>query len=243
MKKILWGLFLLLTFLVTLPASWWVLSKADFFYSPLYDNIGIAEHIAKYAPKNQLGRMDFEKTTKAERVELFHGIVEAINHQGNGLKKLFYKDANKQLQPLLTLAEVIHLQDVANLLDKLKPLIFGLILMWLAIISFLWIKKIPFPSAQEMTMSAFIVIALLGAVLFIGPEKVFNQLHIWVFPDNHQWFFYYEESLMSTMMKAPDLFAYIAGIWGIISLFLSVLLLWLLKPIYQRFNHVKNSKS
>jgi len=225
MKKILWGLFLLLTFVVTLPATWWVLSKADFFYSPLYDNIGIAEHIAKYAPKNQLGHMDFEKTTKAERVELFHGIVEAINHHGVGLKKLFYKDTSEQLQPLLTLAEVTHLQDVANLLDKLKPLVLGLILIWLAILIFLWRKRIPLPSIKEMIISASIVLALMGSVLFIGPEKVFNQLHIWVFPDNHQWFFYYEESLMSTMMKAPDLFAYIAGIWGLLSLFGSMILI------------------
>ena len=236
MKKIFWGFFLILTFLVTLPATWWVLSKADFFYSSLYDHIGIAEHIAKYAPKNLRGRLDFEKTSKAERVELFHGIVEAINHHGKGLKKLFYKDANQQLQPLLTLAEVIHLQDVANLLDKLKPLVVGFLLAWLVTIWLLWQRKIPMPPASELIISALLVIVLFSAVLLIGPEKVFNQLHMWVFPDNHQWFFYYEESLMSTMMKAPDLFGYIAGIWVSMSLLASAALVWILRHLLYYLN-------
>ena len=229
MSKTLWGGFLLLTFLVSLPATWWLVSKADFFYSNLYDTIGISEHIAKYAPKNLRGRMDFEITPKEERVELFHGIVEAINNHGDGLKKLFYHDANQQLQPLLTLAEVIHLQDVANLLDKLKPLLIGLLILWLAIIAFLRYKKIVLPSSKELIISAVIIFALLGGVLLTGPERVFNLLHVWVFPDDHQWFFYYEESLMSTLMKAPDLFAYIAAIWGLFSIIISVALIWLLK--------------
>ena len=230
MKTIFWGVFLLLTFLVTLPASWWMLSKSDFFYSSLYDNIGIAEHIAQYAPRNQRKRMGFENTSKAERVELFHGIVKAINQHGKGLKKLFYSDTNNQLQPLLTLAEVIHLQDVANLLDKLKILVLGLISMWLVIVTYLRVKRITLPSAKKLFINASLVIAvLLGVLIIIGPVKVFNQLHIWVFPDNHQWFFYYEESLMSTMMKATDLFAYIAGIWGMLSVILTIILFFLLK--------------
>ena len=230
MKKLFWGLFLLLTFLVTLPASWWGLSKVDFLYSSLYDSIGISEHIAKYAPKNLNGRMDFDKTTKAERVELFHGIVEAINNHGDGLELLSYSSGtNNQLKPLLIQAEVIHLQDVANLLDKLKPLLLSLTLLWLAIVAYLTVKKFTQPSIKELLMSTFIIFVLCGAVLLIGPEKVFNQLHIWVFPDNHQWFFYYEESLMSTMMKAPDLFAYIAGIWGLMSVMASIPLVYLLK--------------
>jgi len=43
-----------------------------------------------------------------------------------------------------------------------------------------------------------------------GFTDVFYYLHTLVFPDNHQWFFYYQESLMSSLMKAPDLFAGIA---------------------------------
>lgn len=228
MKKLFWGLFLLLTFMVTLPATWWGLSKVDFFYSSLYDNIGVAEHISKYAPKNVSGYMGFESTSKVERVALFHGIVEAINNHGVGLRKLFYMNGDQQ-QPLLTLPEVVHLQDVANLLDKLKPVLVGLILLWLAMISVLKFKKVTLPSGKQLLISLFIILLIFGIILATGPEQVFNQLHIWVFPDNHQWFFYYEESLMSTMMKAPDLFAYIAGIWGVLSILCSSVLIWFLK--------------
>ena len=35
-------------------------------------------------------------------------------------------------------------------------------------------------------------------------------MHEWVFPAEHQWFFYYQESLMTVLMKAPDLFGAIA---------------------------------
>jgi len=53
-------------------------------YSFLYDQIGISEHIATYAPRNNKNKKEFEFTTKAERVALFHGIVEAINNNGDG---------------------------------------------------------------------------------------------------------------------------------------------------------------
>ena len=59
------------------------------------------------------------------------------------------------------------------------------------------------------------LLAAVGLVLLIaGPTAVFYQLHIWIFPDDHQWFFYYQESLMSTMMKAPDLFGGIGATIG-----------------------------
>lgn len=65
------------------------------------------------------------------------------------------------------------------------------------------------------------LVAAIGAVLLIvGPEKVFNQLHIWVFPDDHQWFFYYQDSLMSTMMFAPHLFGWIGLAWTILIVFI-----------------------
>ncbi len=229
MKKLLWGVFLVLTFIITLPATWTLLSKADFFYPTLYDTIHIDAHISRYAPKNINGYLGFEDTSKAERVALFHGIVKAINNHGVGLKKLFYTDKNNQLLPLLTLPEVIHLQDVANLLDKLKFFVVIFFLFWFFLVVFIKYKKVVFPSGKSLFASTIIIILLVSMLLFLGPERIFNQLHIWVFPDNHQWFFYYEESLMSTMMKAPDLFAYIAGIWGLLSIMLTVALIKLLK--------------
>jgi hypothetical protein len=59
------------------------------------------------------------------------------------------------------------------------------------------------------------VSAVIGVILaVIGPKAVFTQLHIWVFPAEHKWFFYYQDSLMSTMMHAPILFGGIAAQWA-----------------------------
>jgi len=102
---------------------------------------------------------------------------------------------------------------------------------WLMLIFLLWKMNKPLPSGKRLLSSAMLILLSCGALLLIGPEAIFNQLHIWIFPENHQWFFYYEESLMSTMMKAPDLFAYIAGMLSLLSLLLTTLLIVVLKKI------------
>jgi len=224
-----WLAFLLLTFIVTLPISWWGMSKVDFFYSGLHDLIKIDKHIQTYAPRNRFNKKEFELTSKAERVNLFKGVVVAIHHQGVGLDTLSYTRAsNQQVVRLFTEAEILHLKDVAFLLEKLKPIIVAITLCWL--ITILWVTKKPvkLPSAITLSKLALYLLITIALVFSFGPEKIFNQLHIWVFPENHQWFFYYEDSLMSTMMKAPFLFAYISAIWAFISIILTILILKLL---------------
>jgi len=54
---------------------------------------------------------------------------------------------------------------------------------------------------------------LLVLSLVIGVENLFYGLHTIVFPDDHQWFFYYEDSLMSTLMQAPNIFLPIGVVW------------------------------
>ena len=61
-------------------------------------------------------------------------------------------------------------------------------------------------------------------MLLIGAKRVFYSLHDLIFPAEHQWFFYYQDSLMSTMMKAPDFFAYVAAALAV----LAIGLLWLI---------------
>lgn len=226
-NNLFWLFFLLLTFVVTLPLSWWGLAKADFFYPVLHDSIGIDKHIEKYAPKNQLGKTGFEKTSKPERVGLFHGIVEAIHDKGDGLEGLTYTSGQQQIA-LLTEAEILHLKDVAILLEKLKPVVITAFIIWIILLLMLFLKKMPMASAKQFLLSVLVLLFASIVVLSFGPEKLFNQLHIWAFPDNHQWFFYYEESLMSTMMKAPDLFGYIAAIWVLISSVMTAILIKLI---------------
>jgi hypothetical protein len=59
-------------------------------------------------------------------------------------------------------------------------------------------------------------------------------MHIFVFPDNHQWFFYYQDSLMSTLMKAPDLFAGIAIQIVLVGLILYGVMLLAIKKLLQQ---------
>jgi len=211
-------------FLVTLPLTWWGLAKVDFFYASLHDSIGIDKHIQRYAPYNRFNKRDFEKTTKNERVALFHGVVNAIHEKGKGLSELAYKQSNNQKVLLFTKAEVIHLQDVANLLEKIKPLIFVALILWMLALFWMLMKRMSLPPTKSLIFISALWLLIAFLILLSGPENVFNQLHIWAFPDDHQWFFYYEDSLMSTMMKAPQLFGYISAIWAILSILLSIIL-------------------
>lgn len=230
-SKLLWGSFLFLTFLLTLPISWGVLAKANFLYPVLHDAIGIDTHIETYAPKNRKKRLGFENTSKEDRARLFKGIVDAIHHKGEGLSTLSYLTVHQGLTQsvlLLTDAEVTHLKDVAVLLEKTKPVVVVLFLCWLMLVILFKIKNVGLPNTGQFVVSAFVMIVLTVLVLLLGPEKIFNQLHIWAFPDDHQWFFYYEESLMSTMMKAPVIFAYIVAIWVCVSIVITTIILKLL---------------
>ncbi len=195
-------------FLLSLWISWHLLAKVDFFYPVWYDHAGIHENIERYAPDNHY-REGFENTSRSERLALFHGIVESIQHQGKGLETLAYRHAGQNVL-LLRPPEIAHLQDVANLVSWLNRA--GLVVFGIWLLVGAWqLKRHQYTTFRQAWWFLGIglgVIALLLALL--GAEKVFYQLHVWVFPPEHPWFFFYEDSLMSTLMKAPDLFAYIA---------------------------------
>lgn len=203
-------------------AAWAGLAQVNFFYPVWHDIIGIDQTIEIYAPKNRY-RHGFEQTSKAERSRLFAAIVDAIHNQGRGLRALVYHDiSGRPLDHLLREPEIVHLQDVANLVDRLKPVgPLAAIVLGTQLIA-LRSQRLPMPSIMSLLLSAIASLgALAGAILILGgPVKVFYWLHTLIFPAGHQWFFYYQDSLMSTMMKAPDLFGYLAMVWAIATLLL-----------------------
>lgn len=210
------SLWVVLLLLISLWSSWYLLAQQNFLYKFWYDNINIKEHIEKYAPQNKY-RSNFEKTTKEERVEAFSKICVAIQNDGNGLKDITYLNGNKKA-PLLHKAEIIHLQDVANLVTYLENLFKYVLVIWLVISIIILYQKQLFPSLKKASVILLILSSISILILLVfGIKEVFYQLHIWVFPENHQWFFYYQESLMATLMKAPDLFGYIALILVVFS--------------------------
>jgi hypothetical protein len=221
-----WLVFLLLTFMVSLALSWVMLATVDFVYPLLHDYAGLGANITKYAPQNSV-RPYFDQTTKAERVRLFHGIVEGIHHQGQGLAELRYHDSSGQpVNTLLVEAEIVHLQDVANLLDKVKVAAVVALILWAGMFALLVHYRQALPGARQLVMGLLGLGAIIAVVLSLGAVEVFYQLHMWIFPAGHQWFFYYQQSLMSMMMKAPDLFGYIAAMQVVLAVFISVGLLW-----------------
>ena len=230
--NIAWLGLALLALLLSFGASWLILIPSDFAYQWLYSLIEIDKHIATFAPRNPI-KLDFESTTEIERFRLFSGIVTAIHQQGVGLDALVYHNAEgTALAKLLSHDEVVHLQDVAILIDRMKVLLLICTALFVGLLAWIYFKEVRLPTFKSLllTMLAFLGLVII-VVLIIGPYEVFYNLHVWVFPDEHKWFFYYEESLMSTMMKAPDLFAYIAILLLVIAVPVFVLIMWIIRRI------------
>jgi len=221
-----------LSLLLSLGLAWHSLAKVDFGYAIWYEYGGIKENIDKYAPKNRF-KHDFESADRQQHLDSFGAIVDSIQNKGVGLAEIRYQ-AKEKTHTLLHKAEVIHLQDVANLIEWLNHFLFFSFILWLMIL--LYQFKKPFNYTTKQASSAIILgSVLLSLPIFIfGAEKVFYQFHIWIFPDDHQWFFYYQDSLMATMMKAPDIFAYIALSLVFVTLIIYILISKVLKTLQNR---------
>lgn len=210
--------------LVALALGWLLLSSVNYSYPIWHDHARIGWAIDKYGGINQY-KTGFDLTTRAQRIELFAGISHAINHGGDGLDSLQYSVPGHPTQKLLREAEIVHLQDVANLVTVGKYVGIGAVIVWIGIwiYFFLGQRIVPSLKRQMLVMTVFVGAAGLFVVI-VGAKDVFYKLHEWVFPDNHEWFFYYQDSLMSTMMYAPNLFAWIAVEWVILAMLLLAVL-------------------
>lgn len=210
MKKTqgLWFLALLGGFITSLALGWLLQAKQNYNYGFWYDWYGIGAHIEHFGPQNRF-ISGLELLDKAAHVQLFDAISMAVHQQGNGLADIHFDRAGQSVA-LLRQAEIIHLQDVANLIDVLHraALVIAIVTV-LLLAGLLWRRTAPHWKQQLFWLLGLLAVTA-GGVLMIGPKAVFYQLHVWIFPDNHQWFFYYQESLMSTLMKAPVLFGGIA---------------------------------
>lgn len=202
--------------IIALQLSWYVLAQMNFSYGFWHDRTSIAWAIETYAAANRQGHVGFEKTTKTERERVFAEIAKSIRSSGAGLEQIQYRVEGEPERVLLTQDEVLHLQDVAKLIDLAPFAVVPAWLVLLGLITYSLKKAQPMPSVRIQLVSLAVVSLLIGIILaVIGPKAVFTQLHIWVFPPEHKWFFYYQDSLMSTMMHAPVLFGGIAAQWAL----------------------------
>ena len=223
----LW-LFLPAAALAALWLAWRCLAAVDFLYPVLYDAIGVHEHIERFAPQNRY-KQGFAETTPAERQRLFGAIVDAIHDSGAGLDELVYHDPQgRPVDRLLRTPEVGHLQDVARLLDRLLP-VGGLATAWVAL-HLLLMRRLGWAMPRWRRLLGLSLAAVGAGVLVVvlaGPRRVFAWAHDLVFPPDHPWFFYYQDSLMSTFMMAPYLFGAIALVMLPLALSFYAGLLWL----------------
>lgn len=209
-----WVLHFLGLTVATFWMAWWLLTPLDFGYRLGYQLLDINAHISEFAPQN-LYRHGYEQTTESDHFAHFHAIVSAINAGGDGLADISYQADQVAPQTLLHKAEVIHLQDVANLVALFHVAGPLMLLLWVTTLGWAYYKRWAMPTPQQMLAGGITVLVMSGAILLLmGPTAVFYWLHTHIFPEDHQWFFYYQESLMTTLMKAPDLFGYIALLWA-----------------------------
>lgn len=209
-RFIFWPVFFTCQLIALALVSWHLLAQFHFAYPTGYQLLGLDKHIAEYAPLNRF-KADFESTAPAEHWRLFGEISDAVQSSGKGLGDISYTLKTGARTPLMHEAEIIHLQDVANLIDVFYLTGIISLLLWMGLIAYAYHKKLKLPSVKKILLGFLAGFALVTImILVIGPTAVFYWFHVQVFPDGHQWFFYYQDSLMTTLMKAPDIFAFIA---------------------------------
>lgn len=213
-RLVYWTGYGLLSILGSLLLSWWLLAQLNFLYPLWYQVLAIDRHIAVYAPQNR-HRAHFERTDRAEHLRLFASLNKAIHDQARGLETLRYHDpAGRPLGLLLTDPERRHLQDVALVVQRALPIGWAALGLWVLWSVVLYRRRARPPPLRRFMGGTLLGLVGLGVVVaLVGPVKLFYVWHEWVFPPENPWFFYYQDSLMTTLLKAPDLFMAIGAAW------------------------------
>ncbi|HEX2241880.1 MAG TPA: hypothetical protein VHK27_01235, partial [Gammaproteobacteria bacterium] len=164
-NRVQWIVFILAALLAAAYLAWLALAQANFLYPLWYDLIEIDRTIDMYAPHNRY-RQGFEETSKAERGHLFAAIVDAIHNHGRGLRKLVYHDATgRQLGYLLRKPEVTHLQDVARLVDRIRPVGLGAVMITAALLFVIRRRKAPMPSLILLSLGAIAALCAIAMTM------------------------------------------------------------------------------
>jgi hypothetical protein len=198
--------------------AWWGHSAVNFGYPVLYDALAIDDHIAEYGPQNRY-KAGFEDTSRTQRLRLFDRMVGAINSGGDGLAELTYRPAPEAAPiRLLRDKEVVHLNAVADLVTLLHGAGGTAVGIFLVVLAGMRRARLQLPW-QAPWWGFVAVLALALATTLVALDTRDNGWYAWahdqVFGPEHQWFFVYQESLMTTLLKAPDLFAPLGASLGV----------------------------
>ena len=129
----------------------------------------------------------------------------------------YFSTSGEKIDTFLTEDELTHLKDVSQLVVSSEQLVLILIFLLVIFYGFCFYYKVSRsryfwkPVGTILSFSTMILTIILGAgiVMVIGPRTVFHILHELLFAGKGQWFFYYQESLMTTLLP-ESLFGTIA---------------------------------
>jgi len=216
--------------------SWQILSQFNFLYGQIYDRNNLEAHIQRYAPQNK-NKQYFELTTRGERIRIFGAISDSINSRGEGLDEISYSFNNgSESASFLVKAERDHLNDVAQLLSKLKvagALITGSLIVFYGFCFYFMVSREKYFWRPPTIISSLIQFSFVAgitatATFSIGVQRIFYLLHEVAFSGKAQWFFYYQDSLMTTLM--PEIvFANIAILIAALATAIWLAINWLLR--------------
>lgn len=232
-RLLLWPVFLVSHLLVAALLAWHLLAQVNFGYSLAYPLLDIREHIQTFGPQNRY-KQGFGETSEEDHKALFAAIGKSIQSSGAGLRDIEYQMPEGNRSRLLREPEVVHLQDVALLVDALYWA--GALAASLGtILGFIAYRQRLKPPRPRRVLAGFALVLAAGgvALALLGPVDVFYGLHDLIFPPDHPWFFYYQDSLMTTLMKAPDLFGFIGALLLLLSLAIWALSGWALLRLYR----------
>ena len=232
MRKILiTSLLSISLFVICLFLAWKSLSATNFFFERLYQLHAIDEQIRNYAPQNR-NKENFELTSSLEHQRIFGEIVSSISTNGRGLAEISYFDSSgEKIDEFLTNNEITHLQDVSELIVSSTKLVLILTGVLIAVYGFFFYYKVSrsrYLWKQVTTLFSFFTMVftlglVTGIIFVIGARKVFHLLHEVLFTDKGQWFFYYQDSLMTTLLP-ESLFGTIAVMMTVCALFYWIIL-------------------
>ena len=189
----LWLLYSLGSLLISFWLAWQLSAQVNFLYPLWYSALKIDQTIEQTMPKH-LYKREFIATDIDEHHRLFAQIVTSIQNNGQGLDTIkFYSPSGKELGSLLTESEIVHLNDVAALVDILGWFCLAMLIFCLTVLAVIIMVRVAMPSTKKLLVSMLsVVVAIVVLIVALGAKKFFYWLHTVVFPDDHQWFFYYE---------------------------------------------------
>ncbi len=218
----IWLIYVVSCLWLALALSCWVYARFDYGYGFWFERMDIGAHIQRYAAQHP-HKAEFAQLPREQYLQAFRQIRQAVHDGGQGLESIRFSTPDGRQMTLLDAAEIQHLHDVANLMTFAGRV--SLVMLLTVLACLFWFRHRPLPGATlRFGAVSGLAVAVTVLLLVAGPKQVFYLMHVWVFPPEHQWFFYWEQSLMSTLMKAPNLFGGIAAVLAGVGIPLALLL-------------------